>query len=91
MDIFLASLLSTVNMYMSNLVVVIVSHEQLLSISLLHDFEEAREREAIIRKLESGKPEIRFLSNSSLEFCKRFLQVEKRLKIFRFIGIEDEK
>ena len=76
---------------MSNLVVVIVIHEQLLSISLLHDFEEAREREAIIRKLESGKSEIRFLSSSSLEFCKRFLQVEKRFKIFRFIGIEDEK
>ena len=47
---------------------------------LLHDFEQARKLEAIIRKLESEKFEVCFLGNSSLKFCRRFLQVEKQFK-----------
>ena len=62
------------------LVVVVGSHELVLSIILLHDIEEAREVEAIILKSESGISEVRFLGNLSLEFCEGFLQGEKRLK-----------
>ena len=64
---------------------------------MLHDFEQARKLEAIIRKLESEKFEVCFLGNSSLKFCRRFLQVEKQFKkkwkpdTLCFIGIGNEK